>query len=234
MKSFSEYALEKLVGLYRNHAHEVGSVLYASNPEKYKSYVPTDCITYVLNVIAYAFEKCGDGESAKQVRRLGRHGTEVAEYLVKRHKWRGVYINPDVNHPLDADSEHSFSHHLAIKTCLYYRIPLEYRVINYSVTPARDPAFGKLNAKAGPTRLNLVDLANLSLLKFGFGVSRGGRHTWLFSQGKVYEVHWQGIGESLYEASPLRTYPWLSGAIVVPPDQVHLLSISAQLKCGEE
>jgi hypothetical protein len=232
MKSFSEHAHDKLIGLYNNHSHEVGSLLFASDPKKYETYTPTDCITYALNVISYAFEKINDEKSAKKVRQLGKHGTELAEYLVKTHKWKGVYINPDVKHPLDADTEHSFSHHLAVSTCLYYQIPLEYRVVNYSVTPATHPAFKKLNIKTGLTKLNLVDLASLSLIKFGFGISRGGRHTWLFSQGNVYEVHWDGIDKSLYEASSLRTYSWLSGAIVVPPDQAHYLSMSARLKCG--
>jgi hypothetical protein len=234
MKTFSDYAHEKLVGLFNNHAHEVGSVLLKSDPTKYKTYSATDCITYVLNVLSYAFEKSGDAEAAKQVWRLGKHGTELAAYLVKRHGWKGIYINPDVNHPLDGDSEHSFSHHLAVKHCHYYQIPLNYQVVNYSVTPMKHVAFGRLNPKAGPTALNPVDLVNLALIKFGFGVSRGGRHTWLFSRGQVYEVHWEGIGDTLYEASPLRTYPWLSGAIVVPTDQKSVLAASTRLACGVE
>ena len=234
MKTFSDHAQEKLVGLYNNHAHEVGSVLLKSDPEKYKSYSATDCITYVLNVLGYAFEKTGDAKAAKHVWRLGKHGTELGTYLVKRHGWKGVYINPDVMHPKDADSEHSFSHHLAVKNCRYYQIPLKYRVVNYSVTPLNHIAFGQLNPKAAPSALNPIDLANLALIKFGFGVSRGGSHTWLFSWGQVYEVHWEGIGDTLYEASPLRTYPWLSGAIVVPPDQASGLAASTRLACGDD
>jgi hypothetical protein len=53
-------------------------------------------------------------------------------------------------------------------------------------------------------------------------------HTWLFSFGSVYEVHWDGIGSDLYERTPLEVFGWLSGAIVVPPDQANLLSLSAQ------
>jgi hypothetical protein len=232
MKMFSDFAYEKLVALYAKHGHEVGRVLFESNPEKYKSFSVTDCITYALNVIAYAFEQTGDNRAAKQIWKLGKHGTDLSAYLVKTHNWKGVYINPDINHPQDVDSEHSFSHHMAVRTCLYYEIPLVYQVINYSVTAKTHPAFRKLNTRAGQTPLNNIDLASLALVKFGFGVSRGGRHTWLFSQGKVYEVHWDGMGDTLYEASPLRSYPWLSGAIVVPPDQAHHLSVSARLKCG--
>ena len=89
----------------------------------------------------------------------------------------------------------------------------------------------QLSKTAGPTPLNSVDIASLELLTFGFGLSRGGEHTWLFSRGKVYEVHWDKVGADLYEESPLRTYAWLSGAIVVPPDQLPTFAVSAELKC---
>ena len=233
MKQFSDYAFEKLTDLYLHHSHEVGSELLKLDPEAYKSYVATDCITYALNVIAYAFEQRGDSGAAKQAWQLGKHGTKLAAYLVKQHQWKGIYINPDVNQPLDGDSEHTYTHHLAVKTCNYYQIPLKYQVVNYAVTPKTHPAFGMLNKRNVATTLNSVDVASLKLVLFGFGVSRGGRHTWLFSKGNVYEVHWDGIGDSLYQASPLKTYPWLSGVIVVPPDQAHVLSVSSRLKCGD-
>jgi hypothetical protein len=66
----------------------------------------------------------------------------------------------------------------------------------------------------------------------GWGHSRGGRHTWLFSRGDVYEVHWDKVGADLYEASPLRGFPWLSGVIVVPHDQAGFLAIRAKLECA--
>ncbi len=146
-------------------------------------------------------------------------------FLVNEHRWKGVYINPDVNHPVDIDSEHSYTSYLANKTCKYYQIPLEYQVVNYTITPKTHPAFGKLNKNASVTNLNTIDIASLDLVKFGFGVSRGGRYTWVFSKGKVYEVHWDKVGADLYEASSLRIYPWLSGAIVIPSDQAHLLAV---------
>ncbi|MEJ2455372.1 MAG: hypothetical protein P8103_14620 [Candidatus Thiodiazotropha sp.] len=232
MRRFSDHAIEKMIDLYRSHSHEVGSELLKTDPDKYKSLSATDCITYALNVIAYAFEKVGSDKAAKEVWELGGKGTELASYLVGQHHWKGVYLNPDVNHPLDADSEHSYSYHLALKTCTYYRIPLDYQVVNYSITPSHHAAFRKLNTRVGVTALNRIDIASLNLVGFAFGISRGGRHSWLFSKGVVYEVHWNGIGDTLYERSSLKSYPWLSGALVVPTDQVHLLSVNAQLKCG--
>ncbi len=69
-------------------------------------------------------------------------------------------------------------------------------------------------------------------MNFGFGLSKGGMHTWVFSKGKVYEVHWDKIGSELYEATPLRRFPWLSGAIIIPPDQAAFLAATSKLKCG--
>ncbi|MEA1933833.1 MAG: hypothetical protein U9N60_05310 [Thermodesulfobacteriota bacterium] len=60
----------------------------------------------------------------------------------------------------------------------------------------------------------------LKKVKFAVGVSRGGKHTWLYSLGKVYEVHWDKIGAELYEVTNLEDYAWLSGALVVPPDAI--------------
>jgi len=231
VKKFTELALEKLLDLYNNHSHEVGSELKKSDPAKYKSLESTDCITYALNVISYAFKSTGNDKAVNKAWTMGQRGTELASWLVDDHNWKGVYINPDVNHPTDKDSEHSYSNYLADKTCRYYKIPLHFKVVNYTITPKTHAAFKKLNKNAGATTPNLVDIANLIKVEFGFGVSRGGQHTWLFSKGLVYEVHWDTIGKDLYEASPLNKYPWLSGAIVVPPDQVHHL-VSGQLKCG--
>jgi hypothetical protein len=231
MKSFSDYANEKLLDLFKNHSHEVGSELKKLDPKKYESYESTDCITYALNVISFAFKSVGNHEAAQKSWSLGKKGTELAKYLVTIQRWKGIYINPDVNHPLDADSEHAYTNYLASKKCTYYNIPLQYKVANYSITPKNSPAFGKLNKNKGVTALNTIDIMSLERLKFGFGVSRGGKHTWLFSKGKVYEVHWDEIGSNLYEASPLRNFPWLSGAIVVPVDQEGLLDISAKLQC---
>ena len=231
MSSFSDYAQQKLIDLYENHSHEVGIKLKESDPVKYKDYESTDCITYALNVISFAFKSIGNDDAAKKSWSLGKFGTELAKYLVDIHSWKGIYINPDVNHPSDSDSEHSYSHHLALKKCEYYKIPLDYKVTNYDITPKTSKAFGTLNKSKGLTALNSIDISSLELVKFGFGVSRGGQHTWLFSLGKVYEVHWDEIGSNLYEASPLRTYPWLSGAIVIPLDQASLLVPSTKLKC---
>lgn len=172
-------------------------------------------------------------KAAKKVWELGERGTDLAKYLVKTHKWKGIYINPDSKHPVDSNSEHTYTSHLASKTCKYYKIPLEYKVHNYTITPKSHPSFQKLNKTAPVTTLNPLGITSLGLVKFGFGVSKGGEHTWVFSKGNVYEVHWDKIGTELHEKTPLRMFPWLSGAIVVPPDQALLLASSARMKCRE-
>lgn len=229
-KSFSEHAYDKMLALYNKHDHEVGSELKKLLPDKYKDLESTDCITYSLNVISYAFKETGKNEAAKQVWKLGQHGNELATYLVNSHNWLGVYINPDVFHPTDKDDEHTYSHLIAQKKCTYYKIPLSYRVVNYRPTDKTHEAFQALNKHKGVTALNAVDINHLKSVKFGFGISRGGMHTWLFSKGDVYEVHWDKVGADLYEKTSLANYPWLSGAIVVPPDASHLLKI-AELSC---
>jgi hypothetical protein len=142
-----------------------------------------------------------------------------------------VDVNPDTVHPADANAEHTYSSAVVSRTCAYYKIPMAFKVTNYNVTPNTHPNFQKLNAKAGVTALNDIDITSLDLVKFGFGVFRGGKHTWLFSLGNVYEVQWDKVGAGLYEASPLRSFGCLSSGIVVPPDQVGGLAVSAQLKC---
>ena len=227
-KTFSEIARDKLLDLYNNHSHEVGSELMKSDPTKYAGYTVTSCIKYGLNVISYAFEQQGKAEAAKQVRRLGKHGNELAQYLVNSHKWLGIYINPDVVHSLDASAEHSYSNHQVNKSCEYYHVPIKYRVVNYSPTPKTDKNFQKVNTKAPETALNDIDIAKLASVDFGFGISRGAMHTWLFSKGLIYEVHWDEVGSKLYENTPVKAFGWLSGAIVVPPDQASKLTMASQ------
>ena len=62
---------------------------------------------------------------------------------------------------------------------------------------------------------------------------RGGMHTWLFSKGFVYEVHWDKAGKELYDKTDITNFPWQSNMIVVPPDAKVNLTISV-LKCANK
>ncbi|WP_223669337.1 hypothetical protein [Kangiella shandongensis] len=230
-KSLSDWARQRLLHIYNNHDNKVGSQLKKQEPEKYKDFESTDCITYVLNVLEYAFNKKGNTEAAKQVWLKGSKGTNLARYLVDNHNWKGIYINPDVSHPKDKSDEHTYTAVIANKKCEYYRIPVSYKVTNYNTTSKTHPSFQKLNKNKKQTPLDSVSILSLENVKFGFGISRGGMHTWLYSKGKVYEVHWDSVGDGLFEEISLRNYSWLSGAIFIPSAQASLLT-NEQLKCG--
>lgn len=218
MTNFTDHAHQKMMDLFNKHDHEVGSQIASAHPSK----TPTDCITYVINVLKYAFDKSGDKASAAKVATLGTYGTKLAAYLVNTHKWTGIYYNPDVNHPRDGDLEHAYSYYKkVVLSKKYYNIPISYWLINYKPTPKTNPNYKSFSGIGGSKDLTKKDVSQLNMLKkvkFAVGVSRGGTHTWLYSLGKVYEVHWDKVGADLYEASNLDGYAWLSGALVVPPD----------------
>ncbi|WP_298959441.1 hypothetical protein [uncultured Roseibium sp.] len=218
MTGFSYHAHKKMIDLFHNHSHEVGSQYFPRPPGK----TPTDCITYVINVLTYAFEQTGKKTAADRGRSLGEYGTELAKYLVDEHKWIGNYYNKDVNHPSDGDYEHTYSFYKRVLTGnKYYGISISNHVINYAPTPKNNSnytSFPRIGGSKEQTKLNLKNLEKIKKVKFAFGLSRGGKHTWLFSEGKVYEVHWERIGSGLYEATKLEDFQWLSGAIIVPPD----------------
>jgi len=224
-------ALDKLMGLYHEHSHEVGSMLKKEYPYEYENLKSTDCITYVINVLSYAFEQTNNMQAVNKVRALGAYGTKLANYLVEEQNFKAIYINPDIYHPNDSDEEHTYSAYVARNKCTYYDIKLKYQVVNYNPTSRDDLSFQSINTTKGTTPLDEISIEALSNVEFGFGVSRGGRHTWLFSYGKVYEVHWNNVGADLYEASPLQSYNWLSGVIVIPKEQEVYLENIDTLGC---
>jgi hypothetical protein len=124
---------------------------------------PTDCITYVINVLTYAFEKDGQKSVAQKVAKLGKKGTELGSYLVNEQKWTGIYYNPDVNHPRDGDSEHPFSRKKAIDSKGYYTIPISYWLVNYRLTLKTDAnykSFYEFRGIEGPNREGRDSMGN--------------------------------------------------------------------------
>lgn len=239
MASFSGFAAQKMMDLYNSHGHEVGSELKKAYPAAYAHLTATDCITYVLNVLSYAYEKSGDKKFSKEIWTYGKDpadpqkrfkGSILGRKLVTEKNWVGIYVNPDVVHPRDGSEEHTFTHFTVNKQCHYHHIPVKYKAVNYNPTPAAHPGFKRLFNK-GETKLNLVDVMALRGLPFGVGMSRGDTHTWLFSKGFIFEVHWDGIGATLYEKTLLEDYPWLSSIIIVPPDGVSMIPL-AVLPCA--
>lgn len=206
---FTKYARSKALDLYQHHDHEIGSELYKEDPEAYTGYQRTNCITYAMNCISYGFSRAGDNRAAREVWKHIVSGVNVISYLQTEHNWECIYINPDTRNPEDGDQEHPFSWYLVKKYHNYYKLPVSFVAVDYRPNESEDIT--------NPTIKNSKDIALLEAIKFGFGVSRGGVHTWVFMEGSVYEVHWYGIGDDLYEKSPLEAFPWLSGVIAVPP-----------------
>jgi hypothetical protein len=206
---FTKYARQKALDLYQHHDHEVGSELYKEDPETYAGYQRTNCITYAMNCISYGFSRAGDNRAAREVWKHIVSGVNVISYLQTEHNWECIYINPDTRNPEDGDQEHPFSWYLVKKYHNYYKLPVSFTAVDYRPNTSEEIT--------SPTQKNSKDIALLEAIKFGFGVSRGGVHTWVFVEGSVYEVHWYGIGDTLYEKTPLDEFGWLSGVIAVPP-----------------
>jgi RHS repeat-associated protein len=206
-RSFSDYAIEKMEDLYSNHSHQTGSRSGETGKAK------TDCITYVMQVLVYAFQKVSDEQAAQSVRQKANKGTELAAYLVREKGWKAYYWNPDICNRATND-ENISTYNYAKKYNKYYygQTPLSALRVNYQPIP------GSTEVK------NDQAWAELSKIEFGFGSGGGGVHTWLFRRGDVYEVHWSERSDSptLYEKSSLRNKApnaktWGSGIIVTPP-----------------
>lgn len=234
MTTFSENALKELKAQYNKHDDRIGSQVYRANRRKYDAMnlKPTDCITYVIECIKAGFNETGDATAALKVGGLGKHGIELARYLVNTKKWTGVHINPDEYHPEDGDQEHRYTSTIVRKKCAYHRVPMRYKVTNYRPTPKTHSEFNTLLPKIKEQKLDSISYNVLKTVEFGFGLSRGDRHTWLFSKGDVYEIHWDRMaGDDLYDKTPLNSFGWLSGAIIIPPDQSKKLARLSDLPC---
>lgn len=228
-KSFSLHAVDKINDIVKNKSNHVGSELKKSNPLKYKDYISSDCITMAIWVLKHAFTQTHKADVALRVGNLGHKGTELAKFLITTLQWKGVYYNPDVNHPADAGGEHIASYYNQVKAnCTYSvsRVPISHKVINY------EPSTKKVTSYLDLTTKTLTDYNTFKRIPFGLGMSRGGTHVWIYSYGAVYESHWEkAAGDGLYTRVPLNEFEWLSGIIVVPPDSHHLLNVST-VKCG--
>lgn len=233
MSSFSTLAKQDMLYRYNNPLKKVGRLTYEQNPKYFDEhgFEWTDCITYVANVLRTTFKKLNNQPAVSGVTKNSASGVQLAQYLISNYDWEGVYVNADINHPADGENKHPLAYLQQVKpNAKYYGIPVHHTLLNYRPTDeesAKEQGSWRIyksrGLKVGPTELNLVDYRTMKQIPFGIGLSNGGDHCWLFSSGKVYEVHWQGIGRDVYESHELNTFPWLSGMIIVPKDSVSLL-----------
>jgi hypothetical protein len=209
-KSFSEHAENKMWDLLKNSGSQVGSA-YTGDKE---GMAVTDCITYVRQVLEYAFNQVGEPEHTAGVRSHFKKGTELAAYLVDIG-FSAYYWNPDVRNPRDGQSQHPVSYQQAKKYNTYYHVPISGFIVDYKLT--NPPSFlGRLFG--GQRAQDLTAFNQFSKVRFSFGVVKGGMHTFLCSYGMIFEVHWNQIAAGLYERSPFYDYEWLDGVVVLPPD----------------
>lgn len=242
--TFSQHAEIRTLELFKEHNNQIGRQLwvefqkckaagsnslgcevflkptYQDFEKQFKDWYRTDCQTYILDVLRYAFEKIGYKKLYTELlaafKREGTTGTVMAKYLVSK-EWKAFFFMPDTENPNDRDAEHTKMYQKALKTKTWWNVPITDFVVDYNLTNGGRDAEGN-------RKFNV-----LSTALFGVGVFTKGLHTALFSKGNIYEVHWTGIsdnkpdspvgtGDDLYERGPLRGYGWIEGVIVVPPD----------------
>jgi hypothetical protein len=182
-----------------------------------------NCILFVKKVLEFAFTASDQGALSRGVERHYPDGGELAKYLVETAAWKAYYWNPDVRHPSDGDDEHPASYQDA-KTRGYYayddinahpdrKIPISGFIVNFRPTPI-------VNGSA--TSKETDKLQWFKTNKFAYGIARGGYHTFLVTRGKLWEVHWDKIGPSLYQISDFENFAFKSGAVVIPNELVQL------------
>lgn len=240
---FSDIAKKNMLARIKDSDYKVGSQYVVANPwGDYSKFTQTDCITFVLNVLKDTYKQLKQPEvitnliSESMVKRGNDkspkfYGDMLARNLVSKRNWTAIYLTPDRFHPNDAKQEHTFATAQVVKTCNYTGVPVSYLALDYNPTGTDDPSFQKLFSYKGPRALNLIGLNELRKIKFGFGISRKGDHTWLFSEGYVYEAHWDKISNEIFEKRAIEKFPWNSNLIVVPPDAIGLLNTNNLKLC---
>ncbi len=126
MGTFSDIAYKKMIELSSDTKNKVGRELYKTDPIKYKDFIKTDCSTFVLNVLEYAFEQTGPKAIADSLSSLTTkrgsdtkpkwYGDLMFKDLVNRHGWKAIYLTPDKWHPNDGSQEHTFATTQVLKT----------------------------------------------------------------------------------------------------------------------
>lgn len=180
----------------------------------------TDCITFAARAISGGFMAQGDSESANRVMKLVNDGTHLAKYLVSVHDWTAIYCNPDVPHPADGNPEHPSTYRTWKNTSKYYEVDTKYCAINYKPTPYDEQLWEEQGWRQPETPREDAKMQAMQKIPFGFGLSHGAYHTWLWSYGQVHDVHWRKRGSELFDVRPFFEFNnyWLSHLVVIPPD----------------
>jgi hypothetical protein len=198
-----------------------GNVLDVKAKDKVSGLNIMDCVTFVLKVLR-------DGCNLKilQTDLIYKNGMDLSKFLLGLG-WEAHFWSPDVYRKGNKDSDHTVSFLKGINApkingrvnkqeALAYKPPFEYygvrlsgMIVGYN---RHEPDTNAANRAA-----NLQALVRLKKVEFCVGICKGGQHTFLMSDGRVWEVHWDGIGGSLYEITDFNKYRWLSGIVLTPP-----------------
>lgn len=248
-EQFSDVAVKHMVEMKDDYKNQVGTKYTGDEP--IGNLAKIDCFRYTRQVLIDAFRQLGNTESASEIDRLFEDGGDVAKYLVEELGWVSYFWNPDVRLPADGSSVHPYSAQQAHRQKRhYYRhpgqypskfVPVQNFVLNYRPTPKSvfEDMTGTDLSNKNETKKNLIGVEHLKSIDFCYGITNGAVHTFLFSKGDVYEVHWDQYGPTssdpderslegdnqLYEVSDFyenfSNYEkdgWLSGVLVCPPD----------------
>lgn len=213
---FSDYCYDKMWELFKTPEDEVGSEFLGN---KGNSSI-TNCVIYVSNVLIYGHEKIGRMDRNERIEQLGRkeqNGSKLAKYLVEEIGWTAYYWNADVRNGRNGESEHSFSYQEVLNKKRYLpdstNLPISGLVVDYNkqnktskrvwiptpvdipnpIVPVRIPIPIPVDVPADNTAI----LEKVSKVKFAYGIARGATHTFLFSYGEIFEVHYEQQGAKL-------------------------------------
>jgi hypothetical protein len=228
---FSDHCYNQMWELFKTPEDEVGSKFTGDR----RGRSLTDCIRYCKNVLSYGHNQINRGYAAERIMKIPvPMGKKLALFLVNEaHYW-----NPDVRNERKGDPEHSSSYkNMVLAKNSYYDIPISGVIIDYNKevkTTKRvwntipvitcPPFVGQVPSISVPVGSTVVSTDNtailekLSQVKFAYGISRGGDHTWLFSFGEVFEVPFEEEGAKLYGKKLLKNFNWFSGCILTPQD----------------
>lgn len=147
-----------------------------------------------------------------------QRGTALLRALHDEADWTTVYF-----HSGDPDESAGGKYENVANTGLYpaklarenrthteWQAPIDYRINNLSLGQRAQDEISRHN------------LQQLKDVPFAVGVVDSGMHTFVFSYGKVYEVHWSAGPDDpgLFEVSTLENFMrgWTSGAVAIPTD----------------
>jgi RHS repeat-associated protein len=143
--------------------------------------------------------------------RSDKRGTALLKSLHDKEQWKTVYVatskeDEKIEKSKNVRKEGVYPAHK--QTPEAFKTPVDYFI----------ERLDKPKSQGAASKYNLNQLRKVS---FGIGVVESGRHTFVLSYGKVYEVHWEENSRSakLFEVSTLEKFmsDWKQSAVIAFP-----------------